>query len=84
MDEQAAKETENRSQVQSVVINGTKSIWISVTSSVLQGPILGPVLLISINDLGGRAELSKYPDDTKLGDTGRLQQGLPGAFSSPY
>jgi len=60
---------------QRVVLNGVESDWTDVTSSVVQGSVLGPVLfLIYINciDLSIRAHdedifVSKFADDTKLG-----------------
>ena len=53
---------------QKVVINGTGSNWISVTSGIPQGSILGPILFtIYINDLPDVQNIAKlFADDTKL------------------
>ena len=60
---------------QRVVLNGFTSDWIEVTSSVVQGSVLGPILfLIFINDLDEAIKKAdpktivyKFADDTKLG-----------------
>jgi hypothetical protein len=54
---------------QKVVINGTGSNWISVTSGIPQGSVLGPILFtIYINDLpdGVQNIVKHFADDTKL------------------
>ncbi len=55
-----------------IVINGTASDWASVTSGVLQGSVLGPVpFIIYINDIdvGLNNFISKFADDTKIGNS---------------
>ncbi len=57
---------------QRVVINGTASDWAPVSSGVPLGSVLGPVLfIIYINDIdvGLSNFISKYADDTKIGNS---------------
>ena len=54
---------------QRVVVQGAKSETSEVSSSVVQGSVLGPLcFLIYMNDLeiGITAETSKFADDTKM------------------
>ena len=58
-----------RCRKQAVCINGSKSKYLSVTSGVPQGSVLGPVLfLVFINDLSAvvTTQCKIFADDTKL------------------
>ena len=54
---------------QRVVLNGEESEWMEVTSSVVQGSVLGPLCFtIYMNDMDNdvKSTLSKFADDTKV------------------
>ena len=71
---------------QRVIVNDGISEWLPVTSGVVQGSVVGPLLfLIFINDLKDdiTCDISSFADDTKLGcemrtldDFNRLQNSL--------
>ncbi|KAK4831799.1 hypothetical protein QYF61_019229, partial [Mycteria americana] len=69
------------SQAQRVVIGGTKSSWKPVTTIVLQGSMLGPILFhIFINDPSDWTEctLSKFAHGTKVGGVADIPAGHAG------
>ena len=53
---------------QRVVLNDSISEWKSVTSSVPQGSVLGPLFIIFVNDMDQSvlSQLLKFADDAKL------------------
>lgn len=54
-------------RLQTVIINGTKSDYVTVTSGVPQGTILAPLLfIVFINDISLDAVIFSYVDDTKI------------------
>ena len=54
---------------QRIVINDVSSSWGNAISGVPQGSVLGPLLLIYINDIDTDlfSKICKFADDTKIG-----------------
>ena len=58
-----------KNRKQRVVLDGVESEWKNVTSSVVQGSVLGPIcftIFMNDMDLDVNSELSKFADDTKV------------------
>jgi len=66
------------SHIQRVAVNSSMSRWRWVTSGVMQGSILGPVLFaVFFNDTHSEIEctLSKFANDTKLSGMADMPKG---------
>ena len=69
-----------KSRKQRVILNGVSSDWLPITSSVIQGSVLGVVLALllldSIDSVVRHCFLYKYADDNKLGMTIRSRNDV--------
>ena len=58
-----------RERLKRTVLDGKNLEWVKVSSGVLQGSVLGPILFVSyVNDIveSIQSELEIFADDTKI------------------